>query len=228
MMMKPNHVHAGIYQVGGDGLSGGGDCLCYAVDCGHGEVVLINCGVRSKDQILENIRDAGMNPDKLGHIFLTHVHIDHTGAAAAFQEEFPNAIFYAHEKEVPALEGAPGTARMTAASWYGVEYIPVTIQHQIKGDEEVIQIGSVAFHCIFIPGHTPGSMAIYCDIEGKRVLFGQDVHGPIMAAFGSDQRQYEASLHKMIALDADILCEGHSGIMHGKKRVRDFIESFLH
>ena len=226
--MKPVHVHAGMYQVGGDSLSGGGDCLCYAVDCGKREVALIDCGVKSKAQILENIRAAGMDPEKLGHIFLTHVHIDHTGAAASFQEEFPNAIFYAHEREVPALEGAPGTSRLTAASWYGVEYVPVTIQHIIKGEEEVIPIGNLGLHCVHIPGHTLGSMAIYSDVESKRVLFGQDVHGPIMPEFGSDQSQYEESLRKMIALDADILCEGHYGIIIGKKRVREFIESFLH
>ncbi|OLS13116.1 MAG: Zn-dependent hydrolase [Promethearchaeota archaeon CR_4] len=226
--MKPIHVHAGVYQVGGDGLSGGSDCLCYAVDCGQGEIALIDCGVRSKNRILENIQEAGMDYKKIGHIFITHIHIDHTGAAHSFQEEFPKAIFYAHEQEVPALEGDPGTSKLTAASWYGVEYLPIRIQHKIKGKEEVITIGNLKFHCVHIPGHTTGSMALYCDVDGKRVLFGQDVHGPIMPEFGSNPHDYEESLHKMMTFDADILCEGHYGIMVGKTRVKDFIESFLH
>lgn len=226
--MQPIQVHAGIYQVGGSGLSGSGDCLCYAIDCGQSEVALIDCGVESKGKILANIAAAGMDPANLHHVFLTHVHIDHTGAAAAFQEEFPNAIFYAHELEVPALEGAPGTARLTAASWYGVDYVPVTIGHPIHGETETIPIGDIKFHCLHIPGHTIGSMAIYCDVNGIRVLFGQDVHGPILPEFGSDPRKYEDSLRKMLALQADILCEGHHGIMQGKQEVQAFIEGFLH
>jgi len=208
-------------------LSGSGDCMCYAVDCGQSEVVLIDCGVDAKGKILANITAVGMDTANLKHIFLTHTHIDHTGAAAAFQEEFPDATFYAHELEVPAIEGAPGTAKLTAASWYGIEYIPIKIQHIIQGEAEDILIGDLEFHCVHIPGHTVGSMAIYVDVEGQRVLFGQDVHGPVMAEFGSNPRDYQASLRKLLALDADILCEGHHGIMVGKSEVQAFIKDYL-
>jgi glyoxylase-like metal-dependent hydrolase (beta-lactamase superfamily II) len=225
--MQPRHVHAGIYQVGGSGLSGSGDCMCYAVDCRYDQIALIDCGVDAKPKILANMTTAGLDVTNLKHIFLTHVHIDHTGAAASFQEEFPEAIFYAHELEVPAIEGAPGTAKLTAASWYGVNYIPVQIQHVIQGEEETMPIGDLEFHCIHIPGHTVGSMAIYIDVEDQRVLFGQDVHGPIMPEFGSNMQDYQASLRKLLALDADILCEGHHGIMVSKREVQSFIKDFV-
>lgn len=37
----------------------------------------------------------------------------------------------------------------------------------------------------------------------------------------------QASLEKLISLDADILCEGHFGIYIGKNKIQGFITSFL-
>ena len=65
------------------------------------------------------------------------------------------------------------------------------------------------------------------EVAGIKVLFGQDVHGPLHADFGSDADAYRKSLLRMAALGADILCEGHYGIMRGADAVRAFIRSFL-
>ena len=58
-----------------------------------------------------------------------------------------------------------------------------------------------------IPRTYPGSIAVYVDIGGQRVLFGQDIHGPFMKEWGSDLAQWKQSM-KLLALNADILCEG--------------------
>ena len=63
--------------------------------------------------------------------------------------------------------------------------------------------------------------------EGKRVLFGQDVHGPLDASLLSNREDYLESLRFLLSLEADILCEGHYGVFRGKEHVADFIESFL-
>ena len=65
------------------------------------------------------------------------------------------------------------------------------------------------------------------DIDDELVLFGQDVHGPIHPALLSDEKQYQASLAKLLALDADLLLEGHFGIFRTKEKVREFIQSFM-
>jgi hypothetical protein len=59
------------------------------------------------------------------------------------------------------------------------------------------------------------------------VLFGQDVHGPLNGTLRSNRGDYVKSLEYMLALEADILCEGHFGVFIGKEKVRDFIESYL-
>jgi glyoxylase-like metal-dependent hydrolase (beta-lactamase superfamily II) len=63
--------------------------------------------------------------------------------------------------------------------------------------------------------------------DGQRVLFGQDVHGPLHDDFRSDPQAYRQSLLDMAELGADILCEGHFGIFRGAERVEEFIRSFV-
>jgi hypothetical protein len=62
---------------------------------------------------------------------------------------------------------------------------------------------------------------------GKRVLFGQDVHGPYILK-GSDPLQAKLSLQKLIDLEADILCEGHFGIYQPATEVKRYIEGYLY
>jgi glyoxylase-like metal-dependent hydrolase (beta-lactamase superfamily II) len=56
------------------------------------------------------------------------------------------------------------------------------------------------------------------------VLFGQDLHGPFSDDFLSNLADYRRSMDRLLALEADILCEGHYGIFQPKERVRRFIE----
>jgi len=60
----------------------------------------------------------------------------------------------------------------------------------------------------------------------KRVLFGQDLHGPLLEEFGSSLAYWDQSTLRLLDLEADILCEGHFGIYGGKKSVANYIHSF--
>ena len=62
---------------------------------------------------------------------------------------------------------------------------------------------------------------------GLKVLFGQDVHGPLHPSLKSDRMAYYHSLQRMIDLKADILCEGHFGVIEGVDQVRHFIQQYL-
>ena len=98
--------------------------------------------------------------------------------------------------------------------------------------KEIYQIGGSGFTApedaaIHMPGHSPGALVYQVVSEGKKVLFGQDVHGPVHPDLLSDPDAYQNSLKKMLELNADILCEGHYGIFNGKAAVREFISSFM-
>lgn len=65
------------------------------------------------------------------------------------------------------------------------------------------------------------------DINGARILFGQDIHGPFDPSWGSNMKLWRDSMRKLINLNADILCEGHFGIYKPAEKVRDYIEYYL-
>jgi len=57
------------------------------------------------------------------------------------------------------------------------------VDYQIGGAEETIAVGSgsiTAYHC---PGHSPGSLVYLAEIDGQRILFGQDIMAPCIRIF---------------------------------------------
>lgn len=158
------------------------------------------------------------------YLFLTHCHYDHTGGAERTRSRY-NCKIVAHELDAVYLEN--GDSKVTAADWYGARMNPLKIDYKIIDKKETFQVGKgqvIAYHC---PGHSPGSLVYVVDMNSTRVLFGQDVHGPLDAALLSNRDDYMRSLRFLISLEADILCEGHFGIYRGKDNVKKFIRSFL-
>jgi glyoxylase-like metal-dependent hydrolase (beta-lactamase superfamily II) len=130
-----------------------------------------------------------------------------------------------HEQDARFLEQGDDT--VTAATWYGESIQPVQIDRKLTGDREDIYLGDRIIQAIHVPGHSPGSVVYLTESKGFKVLFAQDVHGPLHPSLLSDKEDYLYSLNLMISLEADILCEGHYGIYRGKDEVRAFIASFM-
>jgi glyoxylase-like metal-dependent hydrolase (beta-lactamase superfamily II) len=224
MRMKTEEIISGIYLIGGPNVTQADDAAVYLIDFA-GDLVMIDSGAGgSSSQLVRNIEMLGLNPSSLSHVVLTHCHIDHIGSAPFFREKYGTKILI-HELDARALE--TGDSIKTAANWYGTTFPPTKPDQVFKGAQEILKFGDEELHCIHTPGHTPGSIAVYLDRAGKRVLFGQDIHGPFQKAFGSDIAAWKKSMQTLLALDADILCEGHFGIYQPKNKVRDYIERYL-
>jgi glyoxylase-like metal-dependent hydrolase (beta-lactamase superfamily II) len=222
-MSKAKAVCERVYAVGGSDLSAPEDAFVYLVDAGS-ELVLIDSGVGyGISRIEDNIRSLGFEPAGVWHIIATHCHIDHIGGLFAWKERYGSKII-AHEQDRAGIEGENN--ELTAASMYGVDYKQVLVDTLLKGEAEKLIIGDLEFNFLHTPGHTPGSICVYIDTKDGRVLFGQDIHGPFSPAWGSDLKKWRLSMQKLIALKADVLCEGHAGIYRGEK-VRKYIESYL-
>ena len=223
-MKNAIEVCPGIYQVGGAGLSHPDDCCIYLLD-GDEESVLIDSGAgRGSQRILDNIAAIGLNPELIKHIIASHGHIDHIGGLFHLQEQL-QAQVVAHQLELPAI--ADGVPELTAADWYGVKYRKVKVDRILKEEHEVVRVGKLELHCLHTPGHTQGGISIYLDTGGQKVLFGQDIHGPFDSSWGSDIKSWRNSMHRLLDLEADILCEGHFGIIKPAQAVRSFIEGYL-
>ncbi|MFH2058887.1 MAG: MBL fold metallo-hydrolase [Pseudomonadota bacterium] len=205
-----------IYHLGDSG------CSVYLVDTqSNNGLVLIDAGMDL--DMIKQIDSQGMRFEDIRHCILTHCHIDHIGICAELTRKLPDIKFYAHEFDAAPIE-EPGHDGRTAASWYGVRFEPIKLHQKFRSDT-ILRLGSYNFNCLHTPGHTPGSISVLVESENKKVLFGQDLHGPFNESFLSDLQDYQLSMQKLLDLEADILCEGHFGIFRPGNQVRQYIET---
>lgn len=212
-------IFTDVYHVGDSG------CSVYLIDTQSSEgYVLIDAGMSLS--MIKHIKKDGFDPLNIKHCILTHFHIDHIGASHDLKILNPSIKFYAHDLDADAIE-EKGHEEKTAANWYGVDYKPVKLERRLLGDTEILKFGKLEFQCIHTPGHTPGSISVLLEIKGKKILFGQDIHGPFMDSFGSDLNDYQASMQKLLDLNADILCEGHFGIFQPASEMNKYIKRYM-
>jgi len=213
-----------IFQVGGGSFTAFEDGAMYLIHFGdRAALVDAGCG-HSTDKMFINIQECGVHPEQVVYLLITHCHFDHTGGAQAVRERTGCQIV-AHELDARFLEEANDT--VTAAKWYGASLHPLPVDIKLKDDRQSISLGDRSIEAVHVPGHSPGSVVYVTESEGQKILFGQDVHGPLDASLLSDEAAYRRSLNLLLSLQADILCEGHYGIFRGRKAVADFIASFL-
>lgn len=213
-----------VFQVGGSALTRPEDAAIYLLRFGD-EAALIDAGCgQGTSRLLSNIEDVGVSPSSVTTLLLTHCHFDHTGGAKAIRDALGCRVV-AHALDAPFIESAD--SEVTAAEWYGARMVPCPVDVRLMGEEETIVVGDGVVTAIAIPGHSPGSVAFLVENGGKKVLFAQDVHGPLHPSLRSNRTDYLASLKRLLTVDADVLCEGHYGIFHGRARIAEFIHRFL-
>ncbi len=154
----------------------------YLLTGAHG-LALIDVGSGSTvEQVLSGIRAAGFDPADVAHLVLTHVHLDHAGAAGALVRHMPNAQVYVHHIGAPHLVD-PTKLLGSAARIYGeamerlwgtMEPVPQN-RIQILADEQTIMVGSRRLRALDTPGHAIHHLA-YFDDE-RQELFAGDIAG---------------------------------------------------
>jgi metallo-beta-lactamase class B len=219
-MGGPHKIVGDVYLVGGSEITNSMDCCVYLVDAG--ELVLIDSGAgKSTDKLVDSIHALGLAPEKISTILVTHAHIDHIGSLHDLRQRFGTRII-AHIDDSAALETGAGVG----AEYYGVRYEPCVVDIKLQGEENTLHIGTYDFDVVHVPGHTAGSVVITVKSGGKKVLFGQDIHGPYHPRWGGDVAKAITSLEKIQNLNGDVLCEGHYGVIQPADAVTEFIQEF--
>jgi len=95
----------------------------------------------------------------------THAHFDHVGGNAELKKR-TGAELYIHAQEEPFLKGLRSQALLFGMS---VEDSPPADQRVAEGD--VIEVGNLQLKVLDTPGHSPGSISLVVEGEG-RILVG--------------------------------------------------------
>lgn len=150
----------------------------YLVECGK-ELALIETGPGSTlPVLLDGIRALGFSPDAVKHVFVTHIHLDHAGAAGWWAQQ--GATVFAHPKATPHLidpskliDSAKRIYAERMDSLWG-EMLPAPAGRVVTlNDGQCVKVGPVTFTAIDTPGHARHHHAYACE----SVCFTGDVAG---------------------------------------------------
>jgi len=129
------------------------------------ECVIIDAGCNEEvefSQIDEFIKENNL---VLKSIINTHCHIDHIMGNSYLVNKY-KVQSIAHKEDLPLIERSKD---MAAAFGFDVQEPPIPNQFVNEGDE--IRFGNTVLNVKHVPGHSPGSIALYNDLE-KFVIVG--------------------------------------------------------
>jgi glyoxylase-like metal-dependent hydrolase (beta-lactamase superfamily II) len=137
---------------------------CYIVgDDATREVVVIDPGGHARQiaQTLETLRA------RMRGIVLTHAHFDHVMGVEALKRT-TMAPLMVGAKEKPVFESVEQQAQM-----FGIAVPPLPDPERWLDDGDVVEAGTLQLKVLEVPGHSPGSIALYDAADA--VVFVGDV-----------------------------------------------------
>jgi glyoxylase-like metal-dependent hydrolase (beta-lactamase superfamily II) len=192
-------------------------------------VALFDTGPESTfEHLAKEFQDAGLAAEDVRHVFLSHIHFDHAGAAWRFARL--GARIYVHPRGAPHLID-PSRLIDSATRIYGDDMERLwgkfagiaTDRVRVLEDGDVVKVAPFEIRAIATPGHASHHHAYHWD----DTVFGGDVagvrlgSGPPSPPFVPPELDIEAwrnSIEKIRALNPAKLYLPHFGLVAGDIR----------
>ena len=184
---------------------------CYVVSDETKECVVIDCGAyyaEEKSAVADYIRNNSLT---LRHLLATHAHIDHNFGNPAIFKEFGIKPMVSAKDEV-LMNSLARQSEVLCNIKLKEEMPPVGAY---LDENSIISFGSHQFSVIPTPGHTPGSVFLYCKEESIAfsgdTLFNMSI-GRTDFEFGSfaDIQQSLEMIKRTLPMDT-VIYPGHGG-----------------
>jgi len=148
---------------------------CYLLETADGPA-LFDCGPAScVPRLKERLRERGLGLGDLRHLLLSHIHLDHAGAAGVLVREHPGLQVHVSEIGAPHLID-PARLERSSRRLYGEEFdvlwgelapVPAANVHEVAPEV-------VGLECFPSPGHASHHV---CYLDGDGTLYAGDAAG---------------------------------------------------
>jgi glyoxylase-like metal-dependent hydrolase (beta-lactamase superfamily II) len=189
-------------------------------------IALFDTGPESTlENVTAALRQSGSDPDDVRHVFLSHIHFDHAGAAWRFAES--GATVYVHPRGAPHL--IDPTKLVESATrifgddmqrlWGRIGPVPAE-RVKILEDNKIVRVPPFEIRAIATPGHASHHHVYHWDDN----VFGGDIagvrigNGPPIPPFVPPELHVESwleSIGKIRALNVANLYLPHFGKVKG-------------
>lgn len=196
------------------------------LDVGSG-VAIVDPGPESSwPTVVAALEQSGRTPRDLQYLLLTHIHLDHAGAAGTIVRRNPHVTVYVHQRGAPHLAD-PSKLLASAGRLYGADLerlwgevapVPVGNLKPLKGGE-CLTLGPTTIEVAYTPGHAwhhvsylhPSTgTAFVGDTAGIRIS-GRDYVFPPTPPPDIDLAPWHASLDQIAAWKPERLFLTHFG-----------------
>lgn len=144
---------------------------------------LIETGPAARvETVVDGIRAAGLRPEDLRALAVTHIHLDHAGATGTLIRRYPHLEVYVHPVGAPHLAD-PSRLLASAGRLYGDSLIPLfgevlpvpADRLRILDDGARVTLGSRRLRAFDTPGHASHHLVYHDEASGD--LFTGDAAG---------------------------------------------------
>ena len=187
----------------------------------QGDILIETGPYTTWDALTAALRRCGSSPEQVRHVFLTHIHLDHAGAAWAFAEK--GAQVYVHPLGVAHLND-PSKLISSATRIYGADMDrlwgalrPIDVSRLNAAEDDVVfEVSGRRLRALHTPGHAQHHIAWQMD----DLIFTGDVAGicikggPVVAPCPPpdlDVELWEQSISRLVARRPSALYLTHFG-----------------
>jgi glyoxylase-like metal-dependent hydrolase (beta-lactamase superfamily II) len=199
--------------------------------------------------LFRQLGELGLGAEYVRQVVITHAHPDHVMAVPLLRDRFPQIKVLASQPAAAALateetltlfrqldealtsflvrSGTISDADLIRSAGAG----PITVD-RIVGEGDVVDVEDIAWTVLATQGHSDCSICLHD--PRRHLLVISDATGYYMPQRGawwpcyfSDYGAYVASIERLQALEAEILCLSHNGAIQGREDVRAYFDGAL-